>query len=180
MDPSMWIWVVVIVVVLVILGFLVSIGLKRRRAAQQLQANENRERAARLRDEAQDADLAAREQHVAASRKAADAEQTAVEAERLSIEAERQRSRAAAEAARSKDRLSQAAALDPDYQTRNRAGANHESDTAGMTSVDGHVDGGNNHENATAVSEPNDSAPNVDTTVANATENRHGRRRGTP
>lgn len=134
MNTSMLIWIVVVVVViLVIIGIVVVLGRKRRQEAALIQANEDRERAGRLREEARDADLAAREQDVAATRAAADAEEAAVEAERLRIDAEQQRSRAQADAARSQERVTQAEALDPDVQTRDR----RETFTEPQTSRDG-------------------------------------------
>lgn len=118
----MWIWIAIaVIVIIVIIAVLVSIGSRRRRDAKEVQAKEDRERAARLREEARVAELDSREKNAAAMRKASDAEQAAVAAERLSMEAEQQRTDAAGAAAASREKLAQAAEADPGADASNRA-----------------------------------------------------------
>lgn len=115
MTTMQWIWIIIgIVVLLIVIGFLVALGRRKNRARVEQRNQEDREHAARLRDEARDAGLDARENQAAADRKRAAAEQAAVDADRLKIEAERQRAAAAERQAEATDRLRQAEAVDPD------------------------------------------------------------------
>lgn len=117
-ETSTWIWIAIaIVVVVVLLVVLVSLS-SRRRAAKEIQAKEDRARAVELREAARVSELDSREKNATAMRKAAEAEQAAVAAERLSVEAEHELSKAAEVAARSREKLAQADALDPGFHAK--------------------------------------------------------------
>ncbi|MGO4383688.1 hypothetical protein [Specibacter sp. RAF43] len=129
MTTMQWIWIIIgIVVLLIVVGFLVTLGRRQSRARMEQRNQEDREHAARLRDEARDAGLDARENQAAADRKRAAAEQAAVDAERLKIESERERAAAADRAAEAADRLRQAEAVDP--------GPRESADLSGAESLD--------------------------------------------
>ena len=119
---------------MVIVGVLMAVGRKRRSMLAEQRADEDREKAGELRAHAQAADLDAREKQASAARLAADADQAAVEAERLRVQAEHQRSAAAGDAARSRATYEEAATVDPDVDTPERAGRNADVGPAGVTS----------------------------------------------
>jgi hypothetical protein len=115
METSSWIWIIIaIIVVLVVIGVWATIGRRRRRVQAEQQVREDREQAGKLRAEAKDAGLDAREKQAAAALTAAEADQTAVEAERLKIQADQQRAAADEDDSRSEATLRQAAIIDPD------------------------------------------------------------------
>jgi cytoskeletal protein RodZ len=133
MGTQAWIWVVVvIIVVLVIIGILVRANRTRRQHLAEEQKEQDRQQASRLREEARDTDLTARETQATAARTAAEADQAAVDAERLRLEAERQYSAAADGNTRSKEKLAEAATLDPDIEAGSGSGV--DADISGFAS----------------------------------------------
>ena len=169
----------VVIVVLVVVGVLMSLGRRRRREAAELQANEDREHAGRLREDAKDADLNARAKNAAAARTAADAEEAAVEAERLKIDAERQRAAAANDDARSKEKLAQAIALDPDVQTPERTGPHPEAHGNGDSFGEAEPKTSIEHDDIHDPRDVEESGPGTDGPAVTSEENLHGRRRET-
>jgi flagellar biosynthesis/type III secretory pathway M-ring protein FliF/YscJ len=112
MDSAQLIWlIVVIVAILVVLGLVLWLG--RRKALDQ-----HREKAAELRQSAQNDELSAREREAESARAQADAKQAEVDAERLRREADERQREAESARSRSDERVREANSLDPDTDVR--------------------------------------------------------------
>lgn len=127
MDTSTLIWIIIGIIVVVAVVIIVWFVTKRGRREAQLEAQ--RDRAAEIRSEAADTDLAAREREAealradaAARRAEADAVQAKADAERLARESGQQQEDAQRLRAETEDHLRKADEVDPDARPDDRRG----------------------------------------------------------
>lgn len=114
MDSGQLLWIIIVVVVaLAIVGLVVFFGRKRKLKA-------DRHRAVEMRQEAETAELGAREGEAKAARAEADAQQAEVDAERLRREARDGQEEARTVREGSQARVREADELDPDVDAGGR------------------------------------------------------------